>query len=313
MKSIWKKIGLLSAGLLLVACWSEGANKQTERQDAAVYAEVATENAAAIPESVAEISNIEIPAKIANRSEQIIRHTGYTVSYNADWKIPNWVAYELTQTEVEGTFPRYKTFMPDPEVPSHLSATTYDYTKSGFDRGHMAPAADMKWSEQAMKESFYLSNVCPQNHNLNGGIWKSLEEQVRDLAAQKGAIYVVCGPMVSQNPPTIGENKVAVPEAFFKVLLQKKDDGYEAIAFVFKNVFDKPNEQNRTSSSYAVAKKRALERNESGRRPLSTYALSVEELQTLTGIDFFPTLPDDIEKEVESRVDFSQWTISVAR
>ena len=259
MKSILKKITCIATGLLLVACWSEGA----------------------------EADSLEIPAKIASRSEQIIRHVGYTVSYNADWKIPNWVAYELTQTEVEGTLPRYKTFMPDPEVPAHLSATTHDYTKSGYDRGHMAPAGDMKWSEQAMKESFYLSNVCPQNHNLNGGVWKSLEEQVRDLAAQKGAIYVVCGPMVSQNPPTIGENKVVVPEAFFKVLLQKKDNGYEAIAFVF--------------------------RNESGRRPLSTYALSVEELQTLTGIDFFPALPDDIEKEVECRVDFSQWTVSVSR
>jgi DNA/RNA endonuclease G (NUC1) len=160
------------------------------------------------------IENVEIPAKLTDRQEQIITNIGYTVSYNSDWKIPNWVAYELTKEEAEGVEPRGNKFIPDPAISYKNSATTDDYKNTGWDRGHMAPAGDMKWSEQVMKESFYLSNICPQNRNLNGGIWKSLEEQVRDLALQKGSIYVVCGPIVSKQPQTIGNNKVAVPDAF---------------------------------------------------------------------------------------------------
>jgi endonuclease G len=231
-----------------------------------------------------QVDKIEIPAKIKGRTEQIITHIGYTVSYNSDWKIPNWVAYELTKEEVEGTVPRSDAFLPDPEVSYENSATSYDYSNSGWDRGHMAPAGDMKWSEQAMKESFYLSNICPQNKNLNGGVWNDLEIQVRELAQQKGNIYVVCGPIMSKQPKTIGTNKVAISDAFFKVLLQNDNDNWYAIAFMCAN--------------------------ESGRKPLSTYAMSVEEMQFITDIDFFPALPDSIEEKVESEVDFTKWNIN---
>jgi endonuclease G len=231
-----------------------------------------------------QVDKIEMPAKIKGRTEQIITHTGYTVSYNSDWKTPNWVAYELTKEEVKGTVSRYDAFMPDPEVSYENSATTYDYSNSGWDRGHMAPAADMKWSEQAMKESFFLSNICPQNSNLNRGIWNDLEEQVRELVRQKGKIYVVCGPIMSKQHKTIGTNKVAIPDAFFKVLLQNTNDNWSAIAFMFAN--------------------------ESGRKLLSTYAMSVEDMQIITDIDFFPALPDDIEQKVESEVNFTKWNIN---
>jgi len=230
------------------------------------------------------VDKIEIPAKITGKREQIITHIGYTVSYNSDWKIPNWVAYELTREEVEGTVPRFNAFLPDPDVPYKETATTYDYQNSGWDRGHMAPAGDMKWSKQVMKESFYLSNICPQNKNLNGGVWNDLEIQVRGLASQKGVIYVVCGPIISKQPKTIGSNKVAIPDAFFKVLLQNDNDNWSAIAFMFAN--------------------------KSGRKPLSTYAMSVEDMQIITGIDFFPALPDSIEEKVESQVDFTKWNIN---
>lgn len=234
-------------------------------------------------QSKLNLTNIEIPARLSDRTERIITHKGYTVSYNADWKIPNWVAYELTDVEVAGEEPRGKKFVPDPMVPKYESATTEDYKNSGWDRGHMAPAADMKWHPQAMKESFYLSNICPQNHNLNGGAWKDLEEQVRDLAAQKGHIYVVCGPIVSDDYKTIGANKVVVPSAFFKVLLQEENGNIHTIGFIYENV--------------------------GGRRPMSTYARTVDEVEELTGIDFFPSLPDKIEKAVESEVDFTKWTV----
>ncbi|MDR0558650.1 MAG: DNA/RNA non-specific endonuclease [Prevotellaceae bacterium] len=240
-----------------------------------------------VPENGAKsplIENVEIPAKITGRQEQIITHAGYTVSYNSDWKIPNWVAYELTKEEVDGVELRGNHFIPDPEVPFGKSATTDDYKNSGWDRGHMAPAADMKWSEQAMTESFYLSNICPQDKSLNSGVWKSLEEQVRGLALQKGKIYVVCGPVVSKRHKTIGNNEVAVPDAFFKALLQNDNGNWHAIAFMFAN--------------------------ESGRKPLSTFAMSVKDIQNITDIDFFPALPDSIEDKVESHVDFTKWNIS---
>lgn len=241
----------------------------------------------AFSQNVVSLDNVEIPDKIEGRTERVIVHMGYTVSYNADWKIPNWVAYELTDIEVAGVEPRGKKFVPDPMVPKYQSATTDDYKNSGWDRGHMAPAADMKWHAQAMRESFYLSNVCPQNHNLNGGVWKDLEEQVRDLAAQKGHIYVVCGPIVSDDYQTIGANEVVIPSAFFKVLLQEDDGEIYAIGFVYEN--------------------------KSGRRPMSTYAMTVDEVEELTGIDFFPSLPNKIEKMVESEVDFTKWIIVSSR
>lgn len=230
------------------------------------------------------LEGIEIPIITEERSDRVITHKGYTVSYNYDWKIPNWVAYELTDLEVQGEVPRYDRFKPDPMVPQGATATTNDYKHSGYDRGHMAPAADMKWDEHVMKESFYLSNICPQNPNLNGGVWKDLEEQVRDLASQKGKIFVACGPIVNDMSNTIGENKVVVPQAFYKVLLQEENGEIHTIGFVYENV--------------------------SGRKPMSTYAMTVDEVENLTNIDFFPSLPNKIENKVEAEVDFSQWTIS---
>lgn len=229
------------------------------------------------------LNNVEIPTINDERSNRIITHKAYTVSYNYDWKIPNWVAYELTDIEVKGEVPRYDRFKPDPMVPKNVTATTDDYKHSGYDRGHMAPAADMKWDEQVMKESFYLSNICPQNPNLNGGVWKDLEEQVRDLATQKGKIFIVCGPIVNNTNETIGANKVVVPQGFYKVLLQEDEGELHAIGFVYEN--------------------------KSGRKPMSTYAMTVDEVEEITNIDFFPSLPNKIEKKIESDIDFSKWTI----
>ena len=180
--------------------------------------------------------HVELPAKLPHHREQIITHTGFTVSYNHQWKIPNWVAYVLTAENLEGEVPRYNTFRPDPNIPTQYSATNDDYRNTGWDRGHMAPAADMKWSEQAMIESFYFSNICPQNRKLNAGMWKVLEEQVRALASQKGVLYIVCGPIVSDNPRTIGENNVVVPDSFFKCLLQWHGGEWHTIATLILSI-----------------------------------------------------------------------------
>ncbi len=133
---------------------------------------------------------MEIPVYTEKRNGMRATHIGYTVDFNPDWHIPNWVAYELTSEELVGDQPRATDFTPDPAF-GNDSPTTHDYTESGFDRGHMAPAGDMKWSEQAMNESFYTSNICPQNHNLNKGDWNDLEQKVRYWARKHGRIYVV--------------------------------------------------------------------------------------------------------------------------
>ena len=227
--------------------------------------------------------SVEIPrCTLSSISETIVQHTGYTVSFNSDWNIPNWVAYELTKEEVAGKEPRSQNFLPDPEIRN--CPTTDDYKNSEYDHGHMAPAGDMKWSATAMRESFYLSNICPQNHNLNSGDWKLLEEHLRKMASQYDKVYIACGPIVTTSPKTIGtKHKVTVPAAFFKAVLRQKGDSWSAIGFMFAN--------------------------EAGHKNLSTYAMSIEDLQIITDIDFFYNLPDDIEGKVEATYSLSDWDL----
>ncbi len=227
--------------------------------------------------------SLELPF-LCSSSQQIITHFAYTVGYNLDRHIPNWVAYELTAKETIGEETRTNKFMPDPLVQGN-PVVTQDYSNSGYDRGHMAPAADMKWSEQAMRESFYMTNICPQNHSNNAGDWKDLEEMARDLASTYGSIYICCGPIVTDTSKTIGiTHKIVVPQFFYKVFLRcKADDSWTSIGFVMPN--------------------------EAGNRPLMTYIQTVDEVEQLTGIDFFYNLPDDIEDDVESNFNILDWVL----
>ena len=218
--------------------------------------------------------NLEIPKTIGKREEIVIKHLGYTVSYNNFYKTPNWVAWELTRKETEGDEGRTNKFLPDPELPEPRVVTS-DYTNSGYDRGHMAPAADMKWSKQAMKESFYMSNICPQNRKLNRDDWGDLEESCRKWADKYGTIYIACGPIYdSKSPKRIGESRVAVPDRFFKVVLVYNRKNPMAMGFLFEN---KANHQD-----------------------LKNYMVTVDKVEEETGLDFFPKVPDSIEKRIES-------------
>ena len=223
---------------------------------------------------------LEIPQSKKKLKEQVVEHKGYTVSYNTTWLIPNWVAYELTDEEVVGQISRADKFVPDPDIKGRCS-TTDDYKGSGYDRGHMAPAGDMKWDAKAMEESFYTTNICPQNHNLNAGDWKELEEQVRDWAIKNEKVYVVCGPIVKKNYATVGANNVAVPDSFYKVVLMYRDGSWRSLGFVFAN--------------------------KAGNKPLDTYAKSIDEVEKLTGLDFFSVLPDEIENEIEKNGSFEEF------
>ena len=232
-------------------------------------------------EPVSKLSvNGEIPILKTNRNEQIIKHTGYTVSYNSDYKIANWVAYELTKKEVtDANEKRTNKFVYDPKVKG-ASASREDYAKSGYDKGHMAPAGDMKWSARAMQESFYLSNICPQKPALNRGIWQSLEETIRVWAKEYGELYVVCGPVIEDNLKRLGKNRVGIPNKFYKVVCDPK--GGRAIGFIFENRGYKDTD-------------------------LRNYVITVDSVEKVTGIDFFPNFPDDIERKMESQVDF-KWS-----
>lgn len=238
----------------------------------------------AAPTEVAELK-YELPKIASSQPEKVVEHIGYTVSFNTNWLIPNWVAYELTAEEVAGVEPRGSGFVPDPDI--WQSPSTDDYKNSGYDRGHMAPAADMKWSKQAMMESFYTSNICPQNKNLNKGDWKDLEEHIRRMATKFDHIYIACGPIVSENPKKIGEyilvTAISVPDAFYKVILRQKGDSWSAIGFMMPN--------------------------QAGHKPLKKYAMSVDDIEMITDIDFFVALPDSIEEIVESTYNLKDWDL----
>ena len=158
-----------------------------------------------------DIVDLEIP--MMKGDIPIIRHLGYEFQYSEKHEQAFWVAYELTKKETEKAFERTNEFIPDPSV-STGTATVGDYSKSGYDRGHLAPAADMGWSAQAMKESFYFSNMSPQEPGFNRGIWKKLEEQVRTWAKAYDSIYVVTGPVLKDGLVQLGPNGVSIPKYY---------------------------------------------------------------------------------------------------
>ena len=213
--------------------------------------------------------------------KQILRRTAYTASYNSDTRLPNWVAWQLTAEHTSGPHKRGGIdFAEDEDVPEPR-ATDWDYYRSGYDRGHLCPSADNKWSEAAQRESFLFTNICPQNHSLNAGDWNEMEQQCRRWAEELGSIYIVSGPILYKGKhKTIGRNKVVVPEAFFKVVLCTEGKP-KAIGFIYKN--------------------------QPGNRPKGDYVNSVDEVERITGIDFFPALPDDVESRVEASADIADW------
>ena len=233
--------------------------------------------------SKASVEGIEVPASLKKTPEIVLKRTGYTVSYNSDRRVPNWVAWHLTEAHLTGNTKRAESkFHEDLDVPEPR-AVDFDYVRSGYDRGHMCPAGDNKWSSAAMDDSFLFTNVCPQAPSLNRGDWNEMEQACRKWAKQYGDIYIVCGPIFyKKSSKTIGKNKVAVPDAFFKVVLCMNPSP-KAIGFIYKNA--------------------------DGNRPKGDYANSVDEVERITGIDFFPSLPDDIEKKVETKCDVSEWNL----
>lgn len=212
---------------------------------------------------------------------QVIEHTGYTLAYNEQKEQPAWVAYVLTDSMVLfGKANRRDYFNADPAVTTG-SAALQDYKGSGYSRGHLAPAADMKWSTTAMQESFFMSNMSPQLQEFNAGIWRVLEEKVRDWAVSEERIIVVTGPVFKNSTKTIGGNEVGVPDYFYKVVLDVSPPQYKAVGFIMKH--------------------------EKGTKELYEYAVSVDEVETFTGLDFFEALPDSSEQLLEQGLQLELW------
>lgn len=232
---------------------------------------------------VTRAKGIEIPAYLTDRREEIVQHEGFTLSYNNQHLIPNWVAWVLTAERTRGTEKRADNFQPDASVKAGPVAEDSDYRRSGYDRGHMCPAADCKHSRQAQNDCFLLSNICPQLHAHNAGDWEVLERKCRQWAVAYDSIFIVCGPVLQKGEtyPTIGKNKVTVPAQYYKVVLRLTVDGAEAIGFIMNN----------TDETH----------------PLAYYATTVDEVELLTGINFFSKLDRRTERKAEATFDVTRW------
>ena len=222
------------------------------------------------------LTDVKLPSGMKN---VVCHYSGFTSYFNPETHIPNCVAYEIIESETTGDEPRKKSFEADHTIDG--CAESSDYRNSGYDRGHMAPAADMKWSKVAMEESFLMTNICPQVKSLNSGIWHRLEQRVREWAARDSSIIVVCGPIFTPGKPVeqIGEIGVAVPHRFFKALYAPGRN--IGIAFIFDN--DKVKGE------------------------LRKYAVTIDSVERETGLDLFYNLPDDIENEVENQCNYKLW------
>ena len=265
---------LLTLCLVLTACRKDNANAQ--------QANTFYNNSKATQEVTrSKVVEYEQPAPLKDRPEQILRRMGYTTSYNQETRNPNWVAWHLTKSHTYGKNQRSdEVFSEDTEVSPR--ATNNDYYNSRYDRGHMCPAGDNKWDATAMTESFLFTNICPQNHALNKYEWNTLEILCRDWARKYGAIDIVCGPVYDGETPTrtIGRSRVWVPDAFFKVVLCRSDRP-KAIAFLF--------------------------RNDGKKVTLSSVVHTVDDIERLTGIDFFPALDDKTEDRIEAEANLREW------
>ncbi|MDE5840647.1 MAG: DNA/RNA non-specific endonuclease [Muribaculaceae bacterium] len=224
-----------------------------------------------------ELETVILPEGLAS---QIKEYTGFTLSYNKDNKTPNYVAWELLGTEVCNNVSRTDNFWKDYEIEGCTGPK--DYAGSGCDRGHMCPAADQKWSAEAMNDCFVMANMCPQRHDLNAGAWETLESKERQWAKRDSAVMIVAGPIYTEDDTTyFGNAKVRVPGAFFKVLIAPYLSEPRGIAFVYPHMNCPGNMQD--------------------------YATTIDEVEKMTGFDFFSTLPDEIENKLESSYSFTDW------
>lgn len=221
------------------------------------------------------IPKLEIPCNTTHIQRQF-----YAFEYIEEHEQSLWVAYMLTSRTQTTIHKRSNSFYPDPLVATQ-TATNADYSKSGYDKGHLAPAADMNWSAQAMKESFYFSNMSPQLPAFNRGIWKTLEEQVRVWAQKFDTLYVVTGPILESELPTIGSNKVSIPKFFYKAIVVYSKARIQGIAFILPHA--------------------------ASGNSIFSYAVPIDSVETKIQRDLYCALPQSIENSIESSLQIDLW------
>jgi endonuclease G len=254
-------LGLI--GFVLLACKKES-NYKNEVVQSQEPTFVSNQNSAGSLYTVAYLPT--------STTKQIVKHTYYTLSYNEKYEQAEWVAYELKKEYLKNANYKRPYFIEDPSVTTG-SADWRNYKKSGYDKGHLCPAADMEFDQRAYNDTFYTSNISPQDHDFNSGVWNRLEQKTRYWASKYNDVYVVTGGILDDSDKKIGTEKVSVPKYFYKIILAKIGTGHKAIAFLVPN--------------------------KDSDKSLYDFVVSIESLEKMTGIDFFPNL-----KNLQSSKDF---------
>ena len=214
-------------------------------------------------------------------TKQVVHHQHYSLSYSEDHEQAEWVAYELKKTHLTNTNFKRPYFEIDKTVKTG-AAHWRNYKNSGYDRGHLCPAGDRKYSKEAHDETFLTSNISPQRHDFNSGIWNRLEQKVRYWASKYNGVFVVTGGVLKGQMKTIGSEGVSVPNQFYKILIDNNTGSTKIIAFLMPH--------------------------KNSNKPLYEFVVSVDEVEELTGIDFFPELDDAIENKLESSTSYKGWS-----
>ncbi|WP_091141769.1 DNA/RNA non-specific endonuclease [Flavobacterium caeni] len=217
----------------------------------------------------------------SSTTRQIVVREGYVFSYHEKYEQAEWVAYELKASDLKGANFDRPFFIQDPKVKTG-SADWRNYKKSGYDKGHLCPAGDRKRSKKTFDETFYTSNIAPQRHDFNEGVWNRLEQKTRYWAQKNGKLQIVTGGVLREGLRTIGKEHVAVPEYFYKII--RNDTGGKTKMIGFLVPHQKSN------------------------RPLYEFVVPIDVIEQKTGIDFFPVLPDAVENRLERNADYKDWS-----
>lgn len=209
----------------------------------------------------------------------VVKHNYFSLSYSEKHEQAEWVAYVLKQEHLTGEKRKRPNFIQDPNIATQ-SANLSNYKKSGYSRGHLLPAGDRVFSKQAYDETFYTSNVSPQLFEFNAGVWNSLETHIRNFVKKNGEVFVVTGGVLSDGLKTIGNEKVAIPEYFYKIILFKDNQKYKSAAYLIPH-------------------------NKIKKRNYRDFSISIDSIEKLTGIDFFYSLDPFIQEQLESSIDAS--------
>lgn len=219
----------------------------------------------------------------SSTTNQIIKHDYFTLSYSEKHEQAEWVAYELKKSYVRNANFKRPYFIEDSKVKTG-SADWRNYKKSGYDKGHLCPAGDMEFAINAYNDTFFTSNISPQIHDFNGGIWNRLEQKTRYWATKYDGVYVITGGVLQPSLKTIGKEEVSVPNYFYKILLDNSNGEYKMIAFLVPNI--------------------------KSNKPIYDFVVSVDRIEKMTGIDFFPKLNDKTENSLEKDSDYKSWSFN---